>query len=376
MIQRKSLSSAGSDVDLYRQAIGELIRRDEYESWVTIHRRLAIHNSFNYFLAWHRAYLYYFEKRLQELVSGASIPYWDWARLRQVPPDFLGPGNVLNHRRTPGSIVPTLPSLQSIEGPRGLLSLATYRSFASQLENSPHNRVHNWVGADMANIAISPRDPLFWCHHAHVDHLWDRWQRSHTFDGPADPSLRLNLGGARVIPVRDVLHISDLEYEYVTTTFMLAAEEIEGYKGQARRLRLVEATLTQLEEFGSAELRLEGIPLPTEHPYEIRIFLNQPDATPETPTDDNPHFVGYFDSVVMGHDHDADHGHGHGPGVAMSDTMDTLFDVTEPLRTALAAAAPAGKEQHAGAPGLSFTLVPVGDAREFRFERATIALGE
>src|ERR1700748_542924 len=30
------------------------------------------------FLPWHRAYLYLFEKSLQDLVPGVTLPWWDW----------------------------------------------------------------------------------------------------------------------------------------------------------------------------------------------------------------------------------------------------------------------------------------------------------
>jgi len=31
------------------------------------------------FLTWHRAYLYGFEKQLQDIESTVTLPYWDWA---------------------------------------------------------------------------------------------------------------------------------------------------------------------------------------------------------------------------------------------------------------------------------------------------------
>src|SRR4051795_11412532 len=30
------------------------------------------------FLPWHRAYLYFFEKALQDQVAGVTLPWWDW----------------------------------------------------------------------------------------------------------------------------------------------------------------------------------------------------------------------------------------------------------------------------------------------------------
>jgi tyrosinase len=46
------------------------------------------------------------------------------------------------------------------------------------VENAPHNGVHNLIGGTMDNVAISPRDPIFWLHHANIDRLWDAWVRA------------------------------------------------------------------------------------------------------------------------------------------------------------------------------------------------------
>lgn len=32
------------------------------------------------FLPWHRAYLYFFEKALQDRVPGVTLPWWDWSK--------------------------------------------------------------------------------------------------------------------------------------------------------------------------------------------------------------------------------------------------------------------------------------------------------
>jgi tyrosinase len=41
-----------------------------------------------------------------------------------------------------------------------------------------HNRVHVWVGGQMAT-GVSPNDPVFWLHHAFIDRLWTQWQERH-----------------------------------------------------------------------------------------------------------------------------------------------------------------------------------------------------
>ena len=39
---------------------------------------------------WHRAYLYFFEKALQDIVPGLTLPWWDWTRNHQqgIPPAY------------------------------------------------------------------------------------------------------------------------------------------------------------------------------------------------------------------------------------------------------------------------------------------------
>jgi tyrosinase len=45
------------------------------------------------FLPWHRAYLYFFERSLQDLDAGANLPWWDWttatAHRDGIPATFL-----------------------------------------------------------------------------------------------------------------------------------------------------------------------------------------------------------------------------------------------------------------------------------------------
>lgn len=56
-----------------------------------------------------------------------------------------------------------------------------------------HNRVHVWVGGDMAP-STSPNDPVFYLNHCNVDRLWAAWQsrhgnRNYAPSDDEDPSL-------------------------------------------------------------------------------------------------------------------------------------------------------------------------------------------
>lgn len=370
MDQRKSLGGADSGVDNFRRAVDRLTQVGEYRSWVAVHAELAIHGSAEYFLAWHRAYLFFFEKRLQELVPGTTIPYWDWTRLHAVPPPFLGAGNPLDHPRNPGGIVSTLPGVGEIEGASGLLRLTDYTRFANRLEFGPHGRVHNWVGRDMANIRVSPSDPLFWCHHAYVDLIWDRWQRAHA-GGPANSGFVLDVGGGRTKTVGEVLHTAGLGYEYVSTTLRFAPAAAGPNPGapivfkpeSAVRLSDTAAGDEPRVTFGAAEVRFAGLAWPTEGPYEARVFLGPAGTAPQTPAEGDPNYLGYFDLPASG----GGHGGRHGPHGG----VDYSLDATGPLKRMLAAGAVRGDLSD-----LSLTLVFEGHAEEFRCEQVSVVLSD
>jgi tyrosinase len=53
-----------------------------YQRWAGIHGLplpISCTHHTELFLPWHRAYLYLFEKTLQERVPGVTLPWWDWS---------------------------------------------------------------------------------------------------------------------------------------------------------------------------------------------------------------------------------------------------------------------------------------------------------
>jgi tyrosinase len=200
----------------------------------------------NLFLPWHRAYLYYVERALQDQVPAANVPWWDWtsaaAHAEGLPSAFQPDGEsvaanplaagpvtlseadlALVRANLPGTITSGDPPLtrRDPEDPdelprqstvRRALNSVTFVSFSTLLEGI-HNGVHGWVGGAMATVPVAAYDPVFWAHHAMVDRLWYLWQIS---PRGVDPPAGL-LG--RPLPpfpmtVRDTLDISTLGYEY------------------------------------------------------------------------------------------------------------------------------------------------------------------
>jgi tyrosinase len=193
------------------------------------------------FLPWHRAYLYFFERALQDRVAGVTLPWWDWTHghAEGVPPAFARaradgvanplargpiqpsgrvPGGPARTVRDPGGAgAPPLPSPADLEA---VLELDDFLDFSSQLEDI-HNGVHVWVGGTMSAIATAAYDPLFWAHHAMIDRVWRLWQLRHPRGGP--PAALLH----RALPpfpatVADMLDSNALGYDYAAATASVA----------------------------------------------------------------------------------------------------------------------------------------------------------
>ena len=198
-ILRKSNVTFGQWRD-FRLAIGTLIRDGKYQELVDIHAVTvtepdgfvrALHRmhggmygpvGFRRFLAWHRAYLIAFERELRIIDPTLSIPYWDWdndeGQLVGIR-DILGLSSGRNLGPLPGES-PDADRRVWFSFQAQTLGYEQYLGdffpFTRELEGNMHNNGHGWVGGDMANIRISPNDPIFWMHHAQIDRIWSVWQ--------------------------------------------------------------------------------------------------------------------------------------------------------------------------------------------------------
>lgn len=231
------------------------------------------------FHAWHRYYLFRFEKQLQKIVPGVTIPYWDWTQDTNAPfnspvwaADFMGGNGDPNDnyivktgpfavdqwttinidgskkgglQRQFGQFTSSIPSQTDVnialgeapydKSPWSIDSTPSYRNrsegylapngtFGRQL----HNLVHVWIGGDMRNPNISPNDPVFFLHHCNVDRLWAIWQAKNptqkytpTGEGPAGHNLYDLMypwdGTTTTLQARpiDVLNINTLGCTYI-----------------------------------------------------------------------------------------------------------------------------------------------------------------
>ena len=144
--------------------------------WTNVHVNYCPHN-LAYFLAWHRGYLYYLEQQLRT-VSGdptLSVPYWNYYKYPKLPAEFTDPtpGNPFYMPRAGTSVYNAL-TMSPFAADIWNFQRGTMNAFEPQLESAPHNPVHNLIGGEMANMT-SPRDPIFFLHHANIDRLWHAW---------------------------------------------------------------------------------------------------------------------------------------------------------------------------------------------------------
>lgn len=182
-----------------------------------LHTHYCPHNNW-WFFPWHRAYLYYFEKLLQDAVRDLNpsrlptIPYWNWTDDRPsdhpVPKIFRGTlsENPLgNNRRHSNHLLDShvgkdvirerVNNAHSFEvfGSGSVKNLRDEGS-ASPFERGPHLFVHMLIGGadrnfrpgDFNHFATAAFDPIFWSHHANVDRLWNQWLSFADHSNPKD----------------------------------------------------------------------------------------------------------------------------------------------------------------------------------------------
>jgi tyrosinase-like protein/polyphenol oxidase-like protein len=171
-----------------------------------------------FFFSWHRMFIYYFERILRKASgdNALTLPYWNYtdvAGQAVLPEPYRTPANntnpLYNATRSAaynaGAALPaadvsyangfaltnfTTPTLGSPSfGGRTVAAPAHFPASggSGRIEQSPHNNVHNDISGEMAT-GESPRDPIFWLHHANIDRLWKKW---------------IALGGGRTNPTGD-----------------------------------------------------------------------------------------------------------------------------------------------------------------------------
>lgn len=211
------------------------------------------------FLPWHRVMLMLFEENLRRVLGDPqfALPYWDWAADGDLPPraqratplwrpDCLGgsgdpvtagpfasnPGDPASfrvridtdpltrgglrsvdrglNRRLAGGVT-TLPTTAQVRLALGKnvfdsvdwdTSATGFRNWLEGWVGTPgepamHNRVHVWIGGDMAP-STSPNDPAFYLNHCNVDRIWESWMAARGRTYAPDMTVGAALRGQRI----------------------------------------------------------------------------------------------------------------------------------------------------------------------------------
>jgi tyrosinase len=254
-------------VTTYRDAVGLMKQMPDSQkfSWVNLARihgrdpdnyHFCPHGNW-YFLPWHRAYILTYERIIRFLTKNDdfALPYWDWTDDPTMPEVFLEaktPDGKTNWLYVSDSGFtrtwpPKKPMPAEIVGPdvlKEILHSETYEEFGTSrpagqksldqswivdqnsgvqgiLEARAHNLVHNNIGGWMPS-AMSPRDAIFFMHHANLDRIWALWN---SLGGPnsSDPlwtDMQIknnfyNVDGTFFSPkVSDLFDIDALGYSY------------------------------------------------------------------------------------------------------------------------------------------------------------------
>ena len=229
------------------------------------------------------------------------------------------------------------------------------------LEGGPHGAVHVWTTdptldfdnakPDMGVLASAAFDPVFFAHHANIDRIWDKWVK----DDPANHANPSNQAWQQqgfffydqgsnwsYIQNSQVLEPEALSYRYqppnapptpmaealrprpaprLAQTPHLGGPLLELTQGTEPKALTSDPTTVRATvppprremlsaPAGAAQkliLRIEGVEVPSDRGALVKVFVNRPDATAATGTDD-PGFVGTI-AIVASRSPGAGHAH-------------------------------------------------------------------
>lgn len=336
--QRKNIAFLpASELDQLREAFRILRANNDqiYNTWVNVHANNCQHNN-NLIWPWHRAYLYYFERRLQAALPGANpvitLPYWNYDRVgngtgtdtvefRRLPAPYR-PQSVnsqpnslwVNRRANVNNGSYSLP-FAAVRTDSIVAGNPMFFNYSVNIENQPHNNVHNSLGTPMNDRFFSPRDPVFWLHHSNLDRAWEAWRAVPGHQDLLSPSLaawrRTPLPGftGASFPRRlvgDFLSLDELGYTYVDQMIELVLKPGATAKSISTSDLDFAAAKKQPQpspETRPVRVRFEEVQ-PVRAVLQVRVFLGVPNASPETSLDD-PGFVGMFTLYPPHADHGA-----------------------------------------------------------------------
>jgi polyphenol oxidase len=386
--------------------------RDKNAYWVQIHL------GWN-FLPWHRAYLYFYESILGELIGDETfaLPYWDWSN-RPKPPDFLfvnKPADDLyplfhaNRDVTAKDSIEDDPDTRNATSPEMIAQILAIPHFMpprpgltgcfggppdtdqvsgwlqGALESVPHNAIHGWVGGDMGNFSTAARDILFFCHHANVDRLWSLWAR---MPDHANPTFKPWLerwydfyepkeGKEVSVTTADCIDITRVNVAYqepgardvVPAAALKDGEKVLTLGDKPVTTEVVSGKVLELKAMAeparfpdapkrTVRIAVEGFQAPPDVGMRIRAFVNNEVANAQTPLTVEKGYAGTLFIVPMSAPA-AMAGHGHG-------------DHEKPPRVILSLEIGDRFDRLKAGDKMQVTLVPVPLARRGKLDKAQV----
>jgi tyrosinase len=413
------------DLEAYRSFVSMMLSADQQKpvSWL---QYSLMHGRYNgnyrycphgdwYFLPWHREFVLMYENAVIALTGkkNFAMPYWDWSVDRVMPkaftdPSYKGkanplyvPGRTLNTKNWPLPDAWVAPEVlakkvyaetnfqlfgTSKNPNQNTLDMSwVVRGGGTQgfLESTPHNLIHNAIGAFMPT-AGSPRDPIFMMHHSNIDRIWAVWNalgRSNTADmTPTDRLLWLNMnfkdnylsptGQLYSASPRDLQDTKALGYTYpdlpkpdnllsdpardARLLSLLAAgssndtlEVLRVLPTANKDAATLKTPLVKSVRF-SAALQRQVVPEAKESAdtdtaevfaiirdmavgpdvASVRVFINAPAISAKTPMD-SAHFAGEIGFLFHQQDDDSHAGHHKTPPSALIELTDTIRDLAK-----------------------------------------------
>ncbi len=332
-----------------------------------IHNDFCPHGNW-YFLPWHRAYLKYFEDICRSLsgYDDFALPYWDWSCNPNVPSHYWGGSSnpLYNNTRSINSSSTAPPGSVGTTTMNNIMGLNNFEQFASysapslrpgttygQLEQTPHNTIHGWVGGDMVTFH-SPLDAVFWAHHNMIEYCWVEWNMNMGNANTNDSAwTNMSLGGMfydtsgiiiNNITVATTLLMPLLSYQYegpfipcgstggrpeVAVDSANLREFLEKgapskitslHKIKLRKTKQLflnrsisseisiprenKSMLVKTTESRRLLLTVKDVSIKGDIDVFVRVFINKPSATASTSIDD-PHYAGSFSFFAINQDH-------------------------------------------------------------------------
>jgi tyrosinase len=365
-----NLSPSDPIIQTYKAAVAAMkaLPTSDNRNWLNqanIHFNACTHGNW-FFLPWHRGYLLYFEQICRKLTGDSkfALPYWNWTTHPAVPDVFWDTTSPLyDSNRGVTQSMQADPAFVGASTIQNILSQTNFDLFASgppvggelhfatntgMLEGTPHNYIHGWMDSSDMGTFQSPRDPVFWTHHNMLDCLWVDWNINLNNANTSDPAwtnqqfhdfFDENGNPAGITVIDTVLYpIFLYQYEPCSPNEMQSKktkEQLQEFLKAgapskwevAKHFELAQAVRAEVGKAATGSIKIEpnafasalegnaktavvltlgDVEIPEKRDYFVRVFLNKPDVSAQTPIDD-PHYAGSFalfadDNAMKGHE--------------------------------------------------------------------------